>query len=94
MKVRRIFTDFELVDATFLQIRNYINQNFNKCIKLLIGVYGRTCVICNNFSPEFISDSGCAGHYYSRHREDTINYIKDTFMTKTEEKIQDMILDE
>lgn len=94
MKVRRIFSDFELVDATFTQIRYYINRNFNKCIKLLIGVYGRTCIVCDTFSPEFFGDSGTAGHYYSRHREDTIDFIRDNFMIKSEDEIQDMILDE
>lgn len=87
MKVIRIHDDFKLVDATLRDIRKYNSRNFNKCIKLLIAIYRRICIVCDSMSPNFTTDSGTADHYYSRHREATINFIRDNFMTKTEDEI-------
>jgi len=91
-KFRKIFDGFEKVDSpTFQQIRYYVNGNFSKAIKLLITIYGRKCVVCNLFSPNFSTDSGVADHYYSRHRDDTIVFVKEKLMVKSQEEIQDLI---
>jgi len=91
--IRKIFNDFEVVEApTVKQIRNYCNGNFTKGIKLLIAIYGRCCVICGSISPNFRTDSGVADHYYEKHREDTIRFVSENLLTKTEEELVRMIL--
>lgn len=92
MRVVKLFSSVpDRVDATFKQIEIYINRNFNKVIKLLIVIYGRHCVICDYASSTFRKDSDVTDHYYSRHRKDTIGFVRDNILIKTPEEIQEMI---
>ena len=89
---RKIFNGFEKVDSpTFQQVRYYINGNFSKAIKLLIAIYGKTCCVCGYLSPNFETDSGVANHYYCRHRDDTIVFIQEKLMVKSQDEIEEMI---
>ncbi len=90
--LRKIFNGFEIVDSpTFTQIKYYVNGNFSKAIKLLIAIYGKKCIVCDFISPNFSTDSGVANHYYSRHRDDTIIFIRENLMVKTQDEIEDML---
>jgi len=91
---RKIFNGFEKVDSpTFQQIRYYINGNFGKAVRLLITIYGKKCIVCDFFSPNFLTDSGLANHYYSRHRDDTIVFVQENLMKKSQDEIEEMIDD-
>jgi len=91
---RKIFNGFELVDSpTFQQVKYYINGNFPKAIRLLITIYGKKCIVCDWISPNFSTDSGVANHYYSRHRDDTIVFVKENLMEKSQDEIEQMLND-
>jgi len=89
---RKIFNGFELVDSpTLQQVKYYVNGNFSKAVRLLITIYGKKCIVCDWISPNFETDSGVANHYYSRHRNDTLVFIGENLMVKSQDEIQDLI---
>ena len=68
-----------------------IYRNFDKCIKLLIAVYGKCCVICGDNSPVFRSDSGTTEHYWTRHRRSTALFVLNDLFSKSPDEIEEMI---
>jgi hypothetical protein len=92
LRVFRLFSNVtDSVDATFKQIEIYINGNFSKVIKLLIAIYGKHCIVCDYVSPEFRKDSGVAEHYYSRHRKETVVFVRDNILTKSVDEIGELL---
>lgn len=71
-----------------------IYRNFEKCVKILIAIYGRVCPICDKHSPLFRTDSGTAEHLWSRHRKATALFMLNVVMKKNPEEIERLMNNE
>ena len=92
MKRYNIFPDDPYVeDAEIKQWLGLIYRNFGKCVKILIAIYGRRCVICDGLSPSFRSDSGVSEHYWIRHRKATALFVLNNLMTKKPNELEDLL---
>ena len=94
MKIWNLFSDNPIeICADMNQIAIHIFRNFDKCIKLLNAIYGRKCIVCNELSPSFRTDSGLSEHYWTRHRKRTMEFIRDKILIKNPDQIREMIGD-
>lgn len=73
------------------QIAIHIFRNFDRCVKLLIVIYGRKCIVCDTLSPTFRTDSDVSEHYWTRHRKSTMEFIRDKILIKNPDEIAEMI---
>ncbi|NIP61841.1 MAG: hypothetical protein GWN01_01920 [Nitrosopumilaceae archaeon] len=93
MIVTNIFAEkWYQTDSDLTTIRINIHQNFHKAIRLLIKIYGMSCVICGEFAPKSRTKSGLLQHYLDNHRKETAVFIRQNIMTKTPQQLRKLII--
>ena len=82
-------------DATIQQIAKHIYNNFDKALKIIVGVAkDNKCIICADFSLNYKSPASLMNHLQWVHRKKTMEYTRDVIMQKSVNEIEEMLNDE
>lgn len=68
-----------------------IRQHFSKAVRILLKFDDLNCKVCDDYSPNFRTNSGLYRHYISNHRDETVEYLRDHILTLPPDQIREKI---
>jgi len=80
-------------DATIEQWRFLIYRNFDKTIKILVGLSkDLNCLLCGDLSKNYNFESKLAGHYrYGHNKKPIANYTIENVLNKSPDELGDLL---
>lgn len=90
MRVTNILSDNLIqVDSDPVTIRRALEQNFSRAVRVLMKFVDESpCVICDEFSPKFRTQSGKNFHFMHYHKKETVRFIRDKIMILSPDQIR------